>query len=96
MATARPSRLSWFDWTALVITVIGALNWGLVGFFNFDLIRAIFGTGAAGTDPISTVSRVIFAIVGLAGLYSIYSLYKVGQIQARIPMEERERMRRAA
>lgn len=92
---ARMMRLNWLDWTALVITVIGALNWGLVGFFSFDLIRAIFGTGGAPTDVVSTFSRVIFAIVGLAGLYSIYSLYKIGQMMA-VPMAERERMKRAA
>ncbi len=92
---ARMMRLNWLDWAALVITVIGALNWGLVGFFGFDLLRAIFGTGSSPTAVVSTFSRVIFAIIGLAGLYSIYSLYKIGQMMA-IPAAERERMRRAA
>jgi uncharacterized membrane protein YuzA (DUF378 family) len=50
----------------LWISVIGALNWGLVGFFNWDLIRAIFGNSAS-TDS-SAFSRVLYAIVGLAGL----------------------------
>lgn len=50
----------------LVLTIIGAINWGLVGFFNFDLVAAIFG-GSARLDR-SAISRVIYAIVGLAGL----------------------------
>lgn len=93
-----PARLNWLDWTALTLAIIGAINWGLVGFFNFDLVRAIFGTGGSPTDTVSALSRIIFAIVGLGGLYSIYSLVKVGRIQSMrmMPAEERERMRRAA
>lgn len=95
---ARPvSRLNWLDWTALVIVVVGALNWGLVGFFNFDLVGAIFGDAVTGAPPLAILPRIIFAIVGLAGLYSIYSLFKISSMQARaMPREERERMRRAA
>lgn len=50
----------------LVIACIGAINWGLIGFFNFNLIDAIFGGGAR--EQTSALSRVIYAIVGLAGL----------------------------
>ena len=52
-------------WTCLTLVIIGAINWGLVGFFQFDLISAIFGGMSA------WVSRVIYSLVGLAGLYSI-------------------------
>lgn len=48
----------------LTITIIGAINWGLIGFFNFNLVAAIFGDGSA-------FSRVIYALVGLCGLYLI-------------------------
>lgn len=93
----RMVRWNWADWTAVTIAVIGALNWGLVGFFGFDLVRAIFGTGGAPTDVVSTASRVVFAIVGLAGLYSIYSMYKAGVMSAQRPARPaEERMRRAA
>lgn len=51
---------------ALWLAVIGAINWGLVGFFDFDLVRAIFG-GDTSTEA-SAFSRVIYAVVGLAGL----------------------------
>ena len=46
---------------ALVLTIIGAINWGLIGFFKFDLVAAIFG-------QMSILSRIIYALVGLSGL----------------------------
>lgn len=49
---------------AWILVIIGAINWGLVGFFNWNLVDAIFGVG-------SIVSRIIYALVGLAGLWSI-------------------------
>jgi len=52
-------------YTALSFIIIGAINWGLVGFFQFDLIAAIFGGMS------SWVSRIIYALVGLSGLYAI-------------------------
>ena len=58
------------DNTSLVITIIGALNWLLVGLFKFDLVAAIFG-GQTGV-----FSRIIYIIVGLAGLWCITLLFK--------------------
>jgi uncharacterized protein len=52
------------DFTALILVVIGAINWGLIGFFRYDLIASLFGT-------MSAISRTIYAIVGICGLYSI-------------------------
>ncbi|MDP4146069.1 MAG: DUF378 domain-containing protein [Bacillota bacterium] len=52
------------DITALILVIIGAINWGLIGFFQFDLVAALFGT-------MSTFTRIIYALVGLAGLYAI-------------------------
>lgn len=52
------------DYIALVLVIIGALNWGLIGFFGFDLIAFIFGS-------MSVLSRIIYAVVGVCGLYSI-------------------------
>lgn len=57
------------DITALVLVIIGAINWGLIGFFQFDLVATLFGT-------MSTFSRVVYAIVGIAGLYAISFLGK--------------------
>jgi len=69
------------DYIGLTLVIIGALNWGLIGFLNFDLVSTIFSGG------LTFVARIIFAIVGLAGLYSL-SLYgrmdyteKVNQMQ---------------
>ncbi|HLV02821.1 MAG TPA: DUF378 domain-containing protein [Acidobacteriota bacterium] len=50
---------------ALLLIIIGGINWGLVGLFDFDLVAALFGPG-------SVVSRFIYILVGLAALYSIY------------------------
>ena len=56
------------DYAALTLVIIGALNWGLIGFFQFDFVSTIFG------GSMSWISRIIFALVGLAGLYGL-SLY---------------------
>ena len=53
------------DWIALILVIVGGLNWGLVGLFDFDLVAAIFGAG-------STLSRIIYILVSLAALYMIY------------------------
>jgi len=55
------------DVVAYSLLLIGALNWGLVGFFGFDLVAAIFGS-------MSVVSRIVYALVGLAALYDLISL----------------------
>lgn len=55
------------DYTILTIAIIGAINWGLVGFFKLDLVALLFG-------DMSLMSRIIYAVVGLCGLYLI-SLY---------------------
>lgn len=68
---------------ALVLVIIGAVNWGLIGFFRFDLVAAIFGGQAAG------ISRIIYALVGLAGLYSISILFKPDEELERSPQPER-------
>ena len=57
-----------FNLTALTFLIIGAINWGLVGFFQFDLVAMLFGGMGA------WFSRVIYAIIGIAGLYCL-SLY---------------------
>ena len=56
--------------TALVLTIIGALNWGLIGLFQFDLVASLFG----GQDAF--LSRVIYGLVGLAGLINLGLLFK--------------------
>lgn len=53
---------------ALVFTVIGAINWGLIGFFDFNLVTALFG-------DTSMLTRIIYMIVGIAGIINIYTLF---------------------
>ena len=57
------------DRLSLVLVIIGAINWGLVGLFQFDLIAFLFGGQAA------LISRVLYTIVGAAGLWSISMLF---------------------
>ena len=53
----------------LVLTIIGAIVWGLIGIFDFNLVATIFGEG-------SLLSRVIYSLVGIAGLINIYLLFE--------------------
>ena len=57
------------DETALVLVIIGALNWGLIALFKFDLVASLFGGQGA------ILSRIVYGLVGLAGLYSIKFLF---------------------
>ena len=57
-----------FQKTTLVITVIGAINWGLIGFFNFNLVESLFGAE-------SMLPSIIYAIVGICGLINIGILF---------------------
>ena len=57
----------------LTITIIGAVNWGLIGFFDWNLVAALFGS-------MSWLSRIIYAIVGLCGLYLISMYMKIGTV----------------
>lgn len=61
--------LKLLDKIALVLIIIGAINWGLIGFFKFDLVAAIFG-------QLSVLSRIIYALVGLSGLWGIKLLFE--------------------
>lgn len=58
------------DTLALLLSVIGALNWGLVGIFRFDLVAWLFGGQTA------VVSRIIYTLVGLGGLWSVSLLFR--------------------
>lgn len=57
------------DRLSLALVIIGAINWGLIGLFQFDLIAFLFGSQAA------LLSRIIYTIVGAAGLWSISQLF---------------------
>ena len=61
---------NWLDIVALILIIIGAINWGLIGFFRFDLIASLFG-------QLSAIRRIIYAIVGIAGIYSLILFWKL-------------------
>ena len=61
------------DTLALLLSIIGSLNWGLVGIFQFDLVAWLFGSQG------SVVSRIVYTVIGLAGLWCISLLFRKGQ-----------------
>lgn len=56
------NKLNAFDWVALILVIVGGLNWGLVGLFNFDLVATIFGV-------MSVISKIVYILVGLSAVY---------------------------
>ena len=77
-------KFNWFDWLCLVLVIIGALNWGLMGFFKFNLVQFIFSF----SEPLE---RVIYAIVGLTGLYTIFLGIKFIQKEHQWPFSIKSR-----
>ena len=65
----RPNAI---DWVALVLMIVGALNCGLVGAFNFDLVAALFG-------QMTMASRIVYILVGIAALYGLSFLARFGK-----------------
>jgi uncharacterized membrane protein YuzA (DUF378 family) len=63
-------KLNAIDWIAMVLMIVGGLNWGLVGMFDFNLVAALFGSQ-------TPLSRIVYVVVGLASLYGIYLTSKM-------------------
>jgi hypothetical protein len=61
--------LGTLDWIAIILLVIGGINWLLVGLFKFDLVAAIFGGQAA------AVSRIVYVVVGICAVYVIIAAF---------------------
>lgn len=66
------------DILALILMIIGALNWGLIGIFQYDLVASLFGGMA------SVVSRIVYTLVGLAGIWGITLLFRHGDGEERV------------
>ncbi len=64
-------KMNALDWIVMILVIVGGLNWGLVGFLDFDLVATIFGDG-------STVSRIVYDLVGLAALYQLAKMFMMG------------------
>jgi hypothetical protein len=55
-------KLNWFDITALVLVIVGGLNWGLMGLFGFNLVQQLFGA-------VAMLEKTVYVLVGLAAVY---------------------------
>lgn len=71
-------KMNWLDWVVMILVVVGGLNWGLVGFFKFDLVAKIFGEGAM-------LSRIVYDLVGVAALYQLAKFFMMGGKKPAMP-----------
>lgn len=71
--------MNWLSRIALILVIIGAINWLLVGVFQWDLVTALFGGDTV--RPSSGLSRIIYTLVGVAGLYSISFLFNDNEVR---------------
>lgn len=69
-AAERGSKMNALDWAATILMIVGGLNWGLVGVFDFNLVAALFGEQ-------TPLTRLVYALVGVAALYGIYMAAKL-------------------
>ena len=76
MLTRHPMNA--IDWIALLLMIVGGLNWGLVGLLNFDLVAAIFG-------QMTVAARIVYGLVGLSALYGIYFALKQSAAPRAMP-----------
>jgi uncharacterized membrane protein YuzA (DUF378 family) len=60
-------NLNAFDWIALILLIIGGINWGMISIFNIDLVSSLFGA-------MTILTRVVYGLVGLSAVYTIYIL----------------------
>lgn len=67
------SRLNNLEWLAQTLLIVGGINWGLLGLFNFDFVAFLFG-------PLTFVSKIVYIMIGLSALYILYSQAKVSDI----------------
>lgn len=65
-------KLGGLDWVALILTIVGSLNWGLVSLLNWNLVDTIFGR-------MSSLSQIIYGLVGLSALYILIISGKLGK-----------------
>ncbi len=72
MRSPSSSRMNALDWIALVLLIIGGLNWGLIGAIGVDLVATLFGSGSA-------ISRGVYLLVGLSALYGFIMMARLGR-----------------
>lgn len=62
-------KMGAFNWVVFLLIIIGAINWGLIGLFEYDLVGSIFGIG-------TTITRTVYTLVGLAGVVNLIKILK--------------------
>ncbi len=62
------------NWIAMILVIVGGLNWGLVGALNFNLVSTLFG-------DMSSISKIVYVLVGLSAVYMLFMLPKWGKQQ---------------
>lgn len=82
----RTPHLNPLEWLAAVILVVGGLNWGLVGLFEFDLVAELFGEEFGTTN---WFTRLVYIVVGASAIYTLLGLLRMEAMTTR---EERERL----
>ena len=65
-------RFNGFDWVAYVLVLVGALNWGLVGAFKFNLVETLLG-------DMTTLARIVYVLVGLSAVYLVVTVGKLAK-----------------
>lgn len=65
-------KLGGLDWLALILTIVGGINWGLVSLLNFNLVDTIFGA-------MSSLSQIVYGLVGLSAIYLLVISGKLGK-----------------
>lgn len=67
--------MNWIQRIALILVVIGAINWGLIGLFQFDLVATVFGAN----DQAAIIPRIIYTLVGISGIVLISLLFSTDE-----------------
>jgi len=66
-------KLKLIDKISLILVIIGSINWGLIGLFNFNLVDALFG------QPTNLIGRIIYILIGVSGANILMLLFKTGK-----------------
>lgn len=83
-------REGW-KWILFALPIIGAINWGLIGIFNWNLVDAIFGGGAV--EETSVASRIVYTLVGLAGVGLLLILPREREVRRAVTGGDRATVR---
>lgn len=74
---AKLAKFNTWDWVSMVLLIIGGLNWGLVGVFDFNLVAALFG-------EMSLLSRIVYVLVGISAIYLAIEAVRWGSKKSAI------------